>query len=450
MVRLFGSKKISMKTEKKIYIRTFGCQMNEYDSSRILALLAPYGYVPASGVEDADLIIFNTCTVRQKAEDKAYSEIGRIKKLKNRRQNLILGVGGCIAQQEGETLIRKYPFIDFVFGTKAMSRIAGILEKISQGAKVVDTADSPAQTVYIPPCPTVSSISAFLTIMQGCDNYCSYCIVPYVRGREWSRTPEEILSEARHLAASGVKEITLLGQNVNSYGKNLCPALSFPDLIGMLNRIDGIDRIRFTTSHPKDLSPALMDAFIQYDKLCAHIHLPLQSGSDRILHAMNRNYTGSEYIEKAAVLREKIPDIGITTDIIVGFPGETEQDFEETLRVVRQVGFDDIFMFHYTDRKHTKASKMAGRIAYREKIERLTRLKTVQKEISIERNSRMVGKTVEILFDRNSRRGSDRLAGKTGSNKLVNCSNVPKQYLGTLKQVRVEKANIHSLTGTLV
>ncbi len=424
--------------------------MNEYDSARILSTLEPYGYVPTMGFDDADIIIFNTCTVRQKAEDKAYSEIGRIKKLKAYRKELKLGVGGCIAQQEGIKLIKKYPVIDFVFGTKSLSRLPEVLRNLVNGSKIVDIENCSNDSIYTTPYPAVSGVSAFLTIMQGCDNFCSYCIVPYVRGREWSRKPEDIMKEALYMAESGVKELTLLGQNVNSYGKNLSPALSFSDLIGSLNTIQGIERIRFTTSHPKDLSTSLMEAFIEYDKLCEHIHLPLQSGSNRMLSAMNRKYTKEEYLEKVFLLKDKVPGIGITTDIITGFPGETVKDFEDTLSVVKSVCFDDIFMFHYTDRKHTEASKLPDKIDYNEKIARLNTLKKIQTEISIKKNSELVGKTFEILFDRNSRRGENRLAGKTRSNKVINCSNVAKDFIGSLRSVRVEKANIHSLTGSLV
>ncbi|MEI6126919.1 MAG: tRNA (N6-isopentenyl adenosine(37)-C2)-methylthiotransferase MiaB [Pseudomonadota bacterium] len=435
----------------KVHIKTFGCQMNEYDSLRMIQLLESHGFSQTQSYDDAAAIILNTCTVRKKAEDKVYSELGRINTIKKQKPHLIIGVGGCLAQQEGQNLISKYPYIDFAFGTKALQHLPHLLDRALHGKKTVAVDMATSRTMY-PEAPYASAdsqITAFVTIMQGCNNYCSYCIVPYVRGPEWSRSTLEIVQEVRHLVDNGIKEVTLLGQNVNSYGTTLTPLSSFSQLLCEVNRIKGLERIRFTTSHPKDLSSNLIAAFTQVEKLCEHIHLPLQSGSDMILRKMNRSYTRDEYRKKIDSLKKNVPHISLTSDIIVGFPGETEKDFMETLLMIQEICFDDLFIFHYTDRPGTKASLSIDNVPYEVKIERLRLLNDLQRKISLSINSRLIGETVSVLLEGSSKKGVGTIAGRTRTNKVVNCKG-PLELKGSTVSVKIEKTNIHSLTGRIL
>jgi len=425
--------------------------MNEYDSYRIQHLLESHGYARATSYNDATLILLNTCTVRQKAEDKIYSELGRIKVLKKINPRLLIVVLGCLAQQEGQRLISKYPYIDLVLGTKTLPRLIEILGDSSRKKSCVITDMELYDDIY--PSDQYSTepgrTTAFVTIMQGCNNYCSYCIVPYVRGHEWSRSPDVILREVTHLVQDGVKEVTLLGQNVNAYGTNARPGISFAELLHRLNAVNGLQRIRFTTSHPKDLSTSLIDCFGKLEKVCEHIHLPLQSGSNSILKRMFRKYTREEYRDKIALLREVVPDIAITSDIIVGFPGETKKDFQQTAFMIEDIQFDDLFIFHYTDRAGTKASQFPDSVPYPVKIERLKVLNEMQKKISLEKNKKLINTVVSVLFEEPSKKGLGTLAGRTRSNKVVN-SKASNKLLGTIHDVLIEKANIHSLAGSLL
>ncbi len=434
-----------------VHIKTFGCQMNEYDSGRILKILEPHGYCPALSYDDASVIILNTCSVRKKAEDKLYSELGRIKKMKKKRPDVILGVGGCVAQQEGTKLLKRFPYINFVFGTRSLARLPGILKRAEAGERNVDTEMNMPEDMYpLRPCsPQTSGVTAFVTIMQGCNNYCSYCIVPYVRGREWSRRPSEIKEEIKNLVDCGIREVTLLGQNVNSYGKTLMPMTTFPELLQDLNGIRGLERIRFTTSHPKDLSDELITCFKNIEKLASHIHLPLQSGSNRILKKMNRGYTIETYMKRIDLFRHADPEAAITSDIIVGFPGESEKDFNETVSVIEKTCFDDLFVFHYTDRPDTAASKLSGKIPYKTKLERLSLINKIQNAISIKNNQKLVKKTLSVLFEYPSKKGNNSIAGRTSSNKVVNCKG-PVDLIGKTVPVKIEKANVHSLNGVLI
>lgn len=435
---------------RRYYIKTFGCQMNNYDSERVDALLQEHHFMPATSSESADLILLNTCSVRQKAADKIYSELGRLKKLKDKNPGLLIGVGGCLAQHEPDKLLKQFPCIDVLYGTQALARLPGLIRAAIDGKRAVDVALDAAQTTYarLPRRITGPGQScAFVSIMQGCNNYCTYCIVPYVRGPEWSRTLEDILEEVNHLIQAGVRDITLLGQNVNSYGKTLTPPTVFADLLHRLNALSGLERLRFVTSHPRDLSDALIACFGELEKLCEHIHLPLQSGSDRILRAMNRSYTSDHYAGLIEKLRVVKPDISITSDIIVGFPGETDEDFIMTRDFVERIGFDDLFIFHYTDRNGTRACSLTDKIPYSIKIQRLRDLNALQRGISKQRNEHLVGKTLEVLFERPSSRGNG-LAGRTRSNKVVNCP-APTDLTGRSARVIIRKASIHSLTGTL-
>jgi tRNA-2-methylthio-N6-dimethylallyladenosine synthase len=440
------------KETRRYVIKTFGCQMNEYDSERVAALLQECGFEPAASQESADIILLNTCSVRQKAADKVYSELGRLKKLKSQRPEVIIGVGGCLAQHESEKLLKQFPCIDLLYGTRALARLPALLKTAQAGRRAVDVAFDAARATYasLPRgCTVPGQTSTFVSIMQGCDNYCTYCIVPYVRGPEWSRPPEEILEEVRGCIQDGIVDITLLGQNVNSYGKTLSPPVVFADLLSRLNELDGLKRLRFITSHPRDLSDELLACFGSLETLCDHIHLPLQSGSDRILQAMNRGYTSGHYAGLIDALRAVRPDISITSDIIVGFPGETEDDFKKTCDFIEKILFDDLFIFHYTDRNGTRACSLQDKIPYDVKIRRLRELNAIQRDISRQRNARLIGKTVEVLFDGPSSRGNGSLAGRTRSNKVVNCP-APPELIGRSASVSISKAGIHSLSGTLI
>lgn len=330
---------------KYLYIETFGCQMNVHDSEQMAVLLADIGYKLTEDSQQADLILINTCSIREKAEQKAFSELGRLMKLKEENPDLIIGFAGCLAQHLGAKVHSRVQNVDLVFGTHNIHRLPEMIAAIQKGRKKITQIDFSSKihslNVFAP--PPQGSLCSFVSIMQGCDNYCAYCVVPYLRGPEMSRTPEDIIDEIQKLTKHGVKEVTLLGQNVNSYGKKLDQDCNFVSLINKINNINGIDRIRFTTSHPKDLSDGLIDCFAGVPKLCEHIHLPVQSGSNRILKLMNRGYSLEEYLQKIERLRDTCPQISITSDIIVGFPGETEKDYQETIDMMEKIRFDSIF-----------------------------------------------------------------------------------------------------------
>ena len=451
---------------QKLYINTIGCQMNVYDSDRIAQALAPGGYQQTDRLEEADLIIVNTCAIRAKAEQKAFSFLGRLSRMKRQKPDLLIGVGGCVAQQEGEAVLARMPHVDMVFGTHAVPRLPRIVDQVkTRRIRVVDVE----QTEGIDEIDLTGGfqndgqISRFVTIMQGCDNYCTYCVVPYVRGAEASRHPDRILTEIETLVQGGVREVTLLGQNVNSYGrKEHLP--SFAALLEQVDRIDGLHRIRFTTSHPKDLSEDLMAAFGELTKLCPHIHLPVQSGSDRVLKRMNRKYTREIYLDRIERLRAIRPDIAVTSDFIVGFPGESESDFNDTLRLVEAVGFDGIFAFMYSDRNIAPASKFNDKIEEEVKSERLQQLLAAQETITRKKNRDLIGTLQEILVEgRSTRPGlaesvdmGPQWSGRTAGNKIVNF-NPPREialkqtlHAGQLVDVRIREAYAHSLRGELV
>ena len=368
--------------QKFFYVTTFGCQMNEYDSELMARLMAGKGFAQTDDLGRADFILLNTCSIREKAEQKVYSLLGRLKPLKQANPNLIIGVGGCLAQQYGAKLLQRAPFLDLVLGTHGVHRLPELVEQVIRTGRPVCWTDFDYD--LSPPPALVreqASVKAFLTIMQGCDNFCAYCVVPYVRGREISRKPGHILAEARDLLAHGVREITLLGQNVNSYGRGLEERCSFAELIHQVAALAGLKRLRFTTSHPKDLSPGLIRAVAEVGPLCEHVHLPVQSGSTRILKAMSRGYTREAYLERVAALREACPDVALTTDIIVGFPGETEADFRATMDLLDQVRFDGMYSFKYSDRPITRASKLAGKLDEHVKGRRLAELRPPRRRL---------------------------------------------------------------------
>jgi tRNA-2-methylthio-N6-dimethylallyladenosine synthase len=432
---------------RSFFITTMGCQMNEYDSDFLAQSLIQSGLLPVDDPERADLILINTCTVREKPEQKAFSLFGRMARIKKRKPDLILGVVGCLAQQMGQGMIKKFPQLDFVMGPRELGRIQKILEQIYSGrTKIVATGlEAPPQQPI--PCRGYfkGRVTSFVSIMEGCNNFCSYCIVPYVRGREISRPPEEILIEAGNLIAEGVKEITLLGQNVNSYRWDEGENGDFVSLLKKLNKLDGLLRLRFTTSHPKDLSDGLIECFADLDKLCPHIHLPFQAGSNPVLKRMKRGYTREEYMERIEKLRNVKPDIAITSDVMVGFPGESKDDFEMTLDLVKRVQFDGLFSFKYSDRKGTLADKMGNKVGETEKSFRLSTLQGLQKQITLKKNKNLEGKLMDVLIEGHSKR-EGQLKGRTKSNKIVNLI-CDKDKIGNLVNVMIKHGFLNSLRG---
>jgi tRNA-2-methylthio-N6-dimethylallyladenosine synthase len=435
---------------KKLYIDTFGCQMNVNDSETMVSLLRDLDYEPVDNASGADLIILNTCSIRAKAEQKVFSELGRLKHLKKGPKRVILGVGGCIAQQEGDKLLRRVPYLDLVFGTHSLHLLPEMVRAVEKGERLAQNnfLDPESRVDLFPGKDNGGGVTRFVTVMQGCDNYCSYCIVPYVRGREASRRSEDILKEIRDMADTGVREITLLGQNVNSYGLKNQDEPDFPSLIRLVAEIHGIDRIRFTTSHPKDISPSLIACFAELPKLCGHIHLPAQSGSDRILELMNRGYTRGDYMAKIRALRDARPDILVTGDMIVGFPGETEDDFLQTLSLMEEVGYADLFSFVFSARPETAAAAYQDTLTRREKQERLDRLQSIQRRMTMEICRGLAGSAQDVLAEGRSKRG-DQLFGRTGGNRIVNFS-ADESLIGAVVRVRITDALPNSLQGELV
>ena len=431
------------------YVATFGCQMNEYDSDRIANLMAGRGYKPTTRIEQADFIFLNTCSIREKAAQKVYSFLGRLRPLKEQNPYLLIGVGGCLAQQEGRDLLERVPYLDLVLGTHGIPKLPELLDEImSTGRSVCYTEFDYNLVRPSKPLKPSEKVTAFLTIMQGCNNFCSYCVVPYVRGREVSRPLEDILGEAQDLLDSGVKEITLLGQNVNSYGRGLEPEVSFADLVERMAQLEGLKRLRFTTSHPKDFSPRLIGVWSTIEAMCEHVHLPVQSGSNSILKSMGRGYTAGTYLEKIEALRNECPEIAITTDIIVGFPGETEEDFAETMSLVKQVRFDGMYSFKYSDRPGTKASRLTDKVDETVKGKRLEELQELQKQLTMESQRKLLGRRAEVLVEGRARRYSGQLTGRTRNNKIVNFEG-GDELIGTLVEPVIVEAWGNSLLGVL-
>jgi tRNA-2-methylthio-N6-dimethylallyladenosine synthase len=437
-------------TSKHVYIETFGCQMNVNDSERIAAMLADIGYVPAKAPADADMILLNTCSVRGGAEEKVYRRLENLAALKRTNKQLIIGVGGCVAQQEGEALLQKLPSLDLVFGTHNLHLLNDMVLAAEHGERRSETAfiDSNQRLDLFPPVKGTARASSFVTVMQGCDNYCSYCIVPYVRGPEISRRSTEILNEVRQLAAAGVREIALLGQNVNSYGLKSAGEPAFAELIRQVAAIEGILRIRFFTSHPKDMSDDLIACFSRIPALCSNIHLPAQSGSNAVLERMNRGYTREEYLEKIRALKSARPGIAITGDMIVGFPGETEEEFEETLSLMEEVRYIDLFSFAYSPRPGTRAAKLAEDLNREEKQRRLERLQALQKRITLEIGNAYLGTTLTILVEGEGKRPGQ-VSGKADNGRTVNFIG-DKSLIGRLVDVKIIQVFQNTLLGELV
>lgn len=438
---------------KRLYLQTYGCQMNQYDSERIAGVMAEAGYAVTARAEDADLLVLNTCSVRDKAEQKVYSALGRWRELKEKNPGVIIAVGGCVAQQEGEALLKRAPYLDVVFGTQNVHKLLSLVERAeSLGDRPVEIAfyRDPSYMEELASRPAVHGAKAHVTIMQGCNKVCSFCIVPYVRGRELSRPSGEIVREVEALVAGGVKEVMLLGQNVNSYGKTSPGEMSFPELLERIDRVEGLERLRFTTSHPEDLSPGLVEAYANLGTLCEHLHLPVQSGSDTVLQRMRRGYTRAEYLDRIARLRARRADVALSTDIIVGFPGETEEEFGGTLEMLREVEYDDLYAFHYSPRPHTAAKKMyADDVPEAVKKRRLEAVLDLQREISRRKNRRMIGKVEEVLVEGAAKLGRGQMMGRTRTNRIVNFVGA-EDLSGKLAQVRIAAAGANSLAGDLI
>lgn len=433
---------------KKVFIKTWGCQMNEHDTERMVGLLQEKGYALCDTPQEADLILLNTCSIREKAEHKVYSELGRYAKLKEQRPELIIGVAGCVAQQEGRHIVEKTPWVSMVFGSKHIPDLTGMLERVEgQRQPVLMTEDLTGLAPTLP-ARRKDSIRAWVTIMEGCENACSFCVVPHTRGHERSRALREIIVEVQTLAQEGYKEITLLGQNVNSYGRTSNEGVDFPDLLYTIHDISGIERIRFTTSHPNALTPKMIQAMASLPKVCEHLHLPLQAGSDRLLSRMNREYTYHEYRERLSALRRAVPDISLTTDLIVGFPGEEEADLEQTLRALEEIEYDNAYVFLYSKRPNTPALLLDGHLPEEIKKDRLQKVMGLQKEISLKKNREQIGKREELLVEGRSRTRVDRLTGRTRTNRVVNFEG-PKERVGKMVWVEITHARGSSLEGRI-
>ncbi|HET8761001.1 MAG TPA: tRNA (N6-isopentenyl adenosine(37)-C2)-methylthiotransferase MiaB [Nitrospiria bacterium] len=433
---------------KRVFIKTWGCQMNEHDAERMAGLVAPMGYEMTPDAQDADLILLNTCSIREKAEQKVYSDLGRLAELKASRPHVVIGVAGCVAQQEGEALIRRAPSVDLVFGSKGIEKLPELLsETLATGRKVVYT-DDPIGIAPTLPADRRDAVRAWVSIMEGCENACSFCVVPATRGRERSRLSREVFEEVAALSARGCREVTLLGQNVNSYGRTSSEDADFADLLELIHPIEGLERIRFTTSHPNAMTPKLIDALARLPKVCRHLHLPLQAGSDRTLERMRRGYSLAEYVSIVDALRRRIPDLTLTTDIIVGFPGETQEDFADTLRALRAIEFDNIYAFKYSRRPRTEAVTLDLHVPEPEKDRRLQETLAVQRPIARRQNERFLGRSEEVLVEGPSKTDRTRLAGRTSGNRIVNFDG-PWSLIGRLVPLDITRVQANSLEGAL-
>ena len=437
--------------DKSYYIDTYGCQMNAHDSESLAGILEIMGYVPAQAREEADIIVFNTCCVRENAENRIKGNIGAVKPLKEKRPDLITVVCGCMTQQPGvaESLKKTFSFIDIVMGSGCVHKLPELLLEVLSGRRTAPLLSGPSEAITEhTPVKRVRKESAYINIMYGCNNFCSYCIVPYVRGRERSRRSEDILEEARALAGDGCLEIVLLGQNVNSYGKD-SGEISFAQLLRRLDKIDGIKRISFMTSHPKDLSEELIDAMAQCEHVSNQLHLPVQSGSDRILRLMNRKYTRAHYMDLVRSIRKSIPDIGLSTDLIVGFPGETDEDFEDTLSLCREIGFASAFTFIYSKRSGTPAASMPEQVPLKIKRERIMKLIEVVEEGALRVSQNYLGKEYEVLVESLSRRSGSMLSGRTSCGRTVTFKGEPS-LIGSFANVKITQIKKNTLAGELI
>ncbi len=434
----------------KLYIRTFGCQMNEYDSDKMADVLhATDGLEQTDSPEDADVILFNTCSVREKAQEKVFSDLGRARELKKIKPGLLIGVGGCVASQEGEAIIKRAPYVDVVFGPQTLHRLPDLIRARRQtGRPQVDIQFPEIEKFdHLPPA-RVEGPTAFVSIMEGCSKYCSFCVVPYTRGTEVSRPAVDVLAEITQLTDQGVKEVTLLGQNVNAY-RDESSALDFAGLLEVISEIESLERIRFTTSHPKEFGQRLIDAFVKLPKLASYVHLPVQSGSDRVLAAMKRGYTALEFKSIVRRLRAARPDLSLSTDIIVGFPGETEEDFEASVQLVKAAGFDSAYSFVYSPRPGTPAADLPDETPASVKLERLQRLQRLiddQERVFCEA---LVGTTQEVLVEGPARKGDSDFMGRTSTNRVVNFPGQAR-LVGSIVHVRISDVRTHTLRGEVL
>jgi tRNA-2-methylthio-N6-dimethylallyladenosine synthase len=433
----------------KLYLRTFGCQMNEYDSEKISDVLRDgEGLEPTEHPEEADVIVFNTCSVREKAQEKVFADLGRVKHLKRERPDLLIAVGGCVASQEGAGIVERAPYVDVVFGPQTLHRLPQLIERRrTSGRAQVDISFPEIEKFDHLPAPKVQGASAFVSIMEGCSKYCSFCVVPYTRGEEVSRPVADVVREVAALAEQGVKEVTLLGQNVNAWRGVIADASGdFAELLFLVSEIPGIERIRYTTSHPREFTQRLIDAHAALDKLAPHVHLPVQSGSDRVLAAMKRGYTVLEYRSIVRRLRAARPEVSLTSDFIVGFPGESEADFEATLRLAQELRFDGSFCFIYSPRPGTPAAALRDSVSLEEKKERLQRLQALVDAQHREASEAMVGRVERVLVEGVSKRRGGELAGRTANNRTVNFPG-PARFIDRFADVRITSIASHSLRG---
>ncbi|OSI13153.1 tRNA (N6-isopentenyl adenosine(37)-C2)-methylthiotransferase MiaB [Neisseria canis] len=438
---------------KKVFIRTFGCQMNEYDSEKMLSVLAEgEDLEQTDNADEADIILFNTCSVREKAQEKVFSDLGRVRPLKEKNPNLIIGVGGCVASQEGEAIVKRAPFVDVVFGPQTLHRLPQMIdEKKETGKSQVDISFPEIEKFdHLPPA-RVEGGSAFVSIMEGCSKYCSFCVVPYTRGEEFSRPLNDVLTEIANLAQQGVKEINLLGQNVNAYrglmdDGEIC---DFAMLLRIVHEIPGIERMRFTTSHPREFNDRIIDCYKDLPKLVSHLHLPIQSGSDRVLSAMKRGYTALEYKSIIRKLRAIRPDLCLSSDFIVGFPGETEQEFEQTLKLVKDIAFDLSFVFIYSPRPGTPAANLPDETPHEEKVRRLEALNEVIEQETARINQTMLGTVQRCLVEGVSKKDPDQLQARTANNRVVNFTGHPS-LINQMVELEITEAFTFSLRGEMV
>jgi len=436
----------------KLYLRTYGCQMNEYDSAAIAGVLAESeGLAPAARPDEADVIVFNTCSVREKAQEKVFADLGRVRHLKRDNPDLMIAVGGCVASQEGAGIVARAPFVDVVFGPQTLHRLPELLaRRRASGTAQVDVSFPEIEKFDRLPAPRVAGASAFVSIMEGCSKYCSFCVVPYTRGEEVSRPFEDVIGEIAALAGRGVREVTLLGQNVNAWRGEIggAPA-DFAELLRYAAEIDGLERVRYTTSHPREFTQRLIDAHAELTALAPHVHLPVQSGADRVLGAMKRGYTALEYRSIIRRLRKARPEVSLTSDFIVGFPGERAADFEATLALARELDFDGSFSFLYSPRPGTPAAELADDTPRQVKLERLQRLQAQLDQQASAASAAMVGRVERVLVEGPSRKDAGELAGRTGNNRVVNFRASPA-WVGRFAAVRVTAALTHSLRGELL
>ena len=438
---------------RKVFIKTFGCQMNEYDSAKMADVLgAAGGFETTGNPEEADVILFNTCSVREKAQEKVFTDLGMVKHLKQKNPDLIIGVGGCVASQEGEAIVRRAPFVDVVFGPQTLHRLPDLMaRKRATGRAQVDIAFPEIEKFDFLPPARVEGPTAFVSVMEGCSKYCSFCVVPYTRGEEVSRPLADVLAEVAGLAEQGVREVTLLGQNVNAYRGAMEDGseADFALLLELVAEIPGIERVRYTTSHPREFTDRLIEAYARLPKLVSHVHLPVQSGSDRILAAMKRGYTALEYKSIIRRLRAVRPDISLATDFIVGFPGETEADFDATMRLIEEVGFDHSFSFVYSPRPGTPAASLADDTPQEVKLQRLYRLQEKIRANAETISMAMVGTVQRVLVEGPSKKDPQQLSGRTENNRVVNFAGQPR-LIGRMLDVRITEALPNSLRGEVV